>query len=182
MKKLNVNELNVRTFNSLEYATFQTGDHKGQLEYEIELEGIKYHRRMVAGLYKTRYGFWKACKVQVTLPKSVEFPSLYGLKMTTLYGFEKYTASSYPAVVYLDRTVVTPILFNNKTLVYDEDEWYTKSSDIPEDKESMLWRVPILWGDNPLVDEELRGINVSDFDTYEQLISSLDKRRDVKLF
>lgn len=183
MKKLNVNELNVRTFNSLEYATFQTGDHKGQLEYEIELEGIKYHRRMVAGLYKNSFGFWKSCKVQVTLPLSVEFPTLSGLKLTTLYAFKCHTVDSYPAVVYLDKGVVTPIIVDKNNLMYDEDSWYTKTSDIDYDTENMLWKVPVLWGDNPLADERFKGMDVSSFCTYERLLKSIEtEKKAIELF
>lgn len=178
-----LNELSVRTFENLEYALFQTGESKGKLESVVDFEGIKHHKRVIAGLYKTETGFWKSVKIIHTLPLSQEFPSLKGLKMTTLYGFKKHTIISYPAVKYIDKCAVTPILIEDNHLYYDEDDWYTKTSDIDYDTENMLWKVPVLWGDNPLADERFKGVDVSSFCTYERLLKSVEtEKKAVELF
>lgn len=170
MKKYE-NGISIKSFNGLQFATFNHGNASVE-KMDVSFNGVQFIRKRVCAPWKDERGWWHTPGIFIDWPKSQRFPSLKGLKMRILLSTKPavggYVATFHP--IEGDRRV-TPLFLVDGKLFYDESLLFDKSSEIPSNLSNLLWKIPVLYGDNPLATSKE---DASQFVWYEDWLSSIN--------
>ena len=148
MKKLE-SGLSIQTIDEVRFSSFNHENSKVNA-IDIDFNGLIFERRRIVAPWMDETRWWHQPGIFVDLPKGQRWPSLKGLHFTTLFSL-KPLKDAYPATIRPNAgdKRVTPVFLKEDGFWFDENQLYEKPSDIPVIA-GMVWRIPILFGDNKL--------------------------------